>query len=141
MLSVTIFCLFAIWRFHTHSNTQTHALGATAGASDYAVKPNQFPVFGLMDAIIFMDLKQVRVPRPPPPPPPPPQPDTHMHTLNEMWSLTPLRRYGSVNDVKIFVVLFSIWLKRHCTRHLISLIRTFSLKNVFTSFLNNINAN
>ncbi|KAF0038042.1 hypothetical protein F2P81_010916 [Scophthalmus maximus] len=30
-----------------------------SGASDYAVKPNQLPVFGLMDAIIFMDLKQM----------------------------------------------------------------------------------
>ena len=33
-----------------------------SGATDYAVKPNQFPVFGLMDAIIYMDLKQVSVP-------------------------------------------------------------------------------
>lgn len=47
-------------RAHTHSESQPHAIGATAGASDYAVKPNQLPVFGLMDAIIiFMDLNQV----------------------------------------------------------------------------------
>lgn len=52
-------CLSANWRFHTHSKTQMHAIGATSGASDYAVKANQLPVFGLMDAIIFMDLKQV----------------------------------------------------------------------------------
>lgn len=45
---------------HAHSESQPHAIGATAGASDYAVKPNQLPVFGLMDAIIiFMDLNQV----------------------------------------------------------------------------------
>ncbi|XP_038570683.1 tau-tubulin kinase 1-like [Micropterus salmoides] len=35
---------------------------ATSGASDYSVKPNQFPVFGLMGAIIFMELKQVLSP-------------------------------------------------------------------------------
>lgn len=67
--------------------TQTHAFCATSGASDYAVRPNKFPVFGLMDAIIFMDLKQVNVP---PLPPPPLQPNTHMHTLNKVWSLNPL---------------------------------------------------
>lgn len=49
----------------THTDTHTYALGATSGASDYAVKPNQFPVFGLMDAIIFTDLKQVSMPPPP----------------------------------------------------------------------------
>lgn len=53
---------------YTHTDTHTYALGATSGASDYAVKPNQFPVFGLMDAIIFTDLKQVSMPPPPPPP-------------------------------------------------------------------------
>lgn len=56
-------CLFAHCRLHTQ--THTYALGATSGASDYAVKPNQFPVFGLMDAIIFTDLKQVSMPPPP----------------------------------------------------------------------------
>lgn len=106
--------LFANWRFHTHSETQTHALCATSGASDYAVRPNQFPVFGLMDAIIFMDLKQVSVPPPPPQPPQPSRTHTHMHTLNKVWFLNPLRRYGSVKDVKICVMIFSFGLKLRC---------------------------
>lgn len=63
MIRVSV-CLLTAGYTHTDTHTQTHtyALGATSGASDYAVKPNQFPVFGLMDAIIFMDLKQVSMP-------------------------------------------------------------------------------
>lgn len=70
---------------HTHSERQNRACCTKSGASDYAVKPNQFPVFSLMDVIIVMDLKQVSVP----PLPPPPQPDTHMWTLKKEWSLRP----------------------------------------------------
>ncbi len=100
--------MFANWRFHTHSKAQTHAFSAMSGASDYAVTANQFPVFHLMDAIIFMDLKQVRMP------PPLPQLDTHVHTLNKVCSLNPLARYGFVKNVKIYVMIFSIWPKRQC---------------------------
>lgn len=37
------------------------ALGATTGASHYAVRPNQLPVFGLMDAIVPAAPQQVSV--------------------------------------------------------------------------------
>lgn len=46
------------WNVYTH---QRHLRDSVmSGASDYAVKPNQFPVFCLMDAIIT-SLKQVNV--------------------------------------------------------------------------------
>lgn len=49
------------------------ALGATTGASHYAVRPNQLPVFGLMDAIVPAAPQQVSVALLAPP--------THTHTL------------------------------------------------------------
>lgn len=63
---------------HTLTQTQTCTFGATSGASDYAVKPNQFPAFGLMDAIIFVDLKLVSVPQTPSQ-----LKQTHMQTLSK----------------------------------------------------------
>lgn len=90
--SDTIGCLFAKLSFRSHSKTQAHALCATSGASDYAVKPNQFPVFGLMDAIIFMGLKQVSVCPYYSPPPHAPTRCSHACVVEEH---TP-RRYVSV---------------------------------------------
>lgn len=48
---------FAMECLHT---PETHTLSVMSGASDYAVKPNQFPVFCLMTAIII-NLKQVNI--------------------------------------------------------------------------------
>lgn len=99
-----LFCLYIFcvsWLEAPPSETDA-ALRATAGASDYAVRPNQFPVFGLMDAIIFMDLKQVSVPHPTPA-----QPDTHMHTLIKASSPTRWTEW-SVKDNQIYVIMFSI---------------------------------
>lgn len=85
--------------------TQTHGLCATSGASDYAVRPNKFPVLGLMDAIIFMDLKQVNVP--PITTTSTPTGHTHAHTLQSVV-LEPLRRYGSVKKVKLYCDIFNL---------------------------------
>lgn len=74
---ISVQCLF-VNGGSTHSETQTCTIGATSGASDYAVKPNQFPAFGLMDAIIFMDLKPVSVPQTPSQ-----HRQTHMQTLSK----------------------------------------------------------
>lgn len=102
---ITVFCLFAKRRFHTYSKTQTHALCAMSGASDYAVKPNQFPVFGLMDAIIFMDLKQVSVPPPPPPTPSQTHTWTHLSKHGPFPLSEDMDRYNTLKHVLIFSTL------------------------------------